>query len=509
MTSRANSERTQVRTNSLASLGYFVLNAGVSLWLVPYLIGALGIEGFGLIALALSLTAYLNLVAGSANSSISRFLAMDINREDFARANETFNSALVGVAIGIAVLTPLLWIACANVASFIEVPPALVPDTPWLFFLLIVGFFITFCRNIFTVPAFANNRLDLVFASQGLEIVARVAAIVLMFRLLSPNVRLVGIAIVIGAIVAILYGLYLWRSQSPYLGLDRKAFRIERFSEMFSMSGWMTINQTGAILFLNVDLLVANLLLGAAAVGYYGAILQISVALRSLSGLLAGVVTPLIFARYAKEDTVGLVSVARSGVKYLGLAVALPVGIVCAAADPILTLWLGPEFAAFVPLVWVMMFHLSANVACRPLFAVQLAASRVKMPAVVTLLLGVAHVLLSVALVRLLDWGLYGIAASGAITLTLKNSVYTLIHAAKILDRPLATFAIPIALAILGAAVAAVTTRGALLVTGATSWFGLLAAAALTTLVYGAIAWGMMLDRRERRFLLDGLLGRA
>jgi len=506
MTNDIKSERRQVRINSISSLVYFVLNAAVGLWLVPYLIGEIGVDGYGLIALAVSLTAYVALAAGSVNSSISRFLSIDINRDDFDSANETFNSALLGVSIGILLVFPILWVLAANIGEIVKVSPRFADSAPDLFLLLIIAFFITFVRNIFTAPAFAKNRLDLIFFGQGLETLIKVGVLVVLMGILASDVDVVGYATLIGAVIALFYGLALWRKFAPYLTVSLKALRFSRFSELFAMSGWITVNQTGAILFLNVDLLIANLFIGATGAGYFGALLQLSIALRSLSAVLAGVVTPLVFSRYAKDRTDELVAVARTGIKYLGLLVALPVGVVCAAAHPLLTLWLGEEFAEFAPLVWFMMFHLAANVAVRPLFAVQQAANSVRGPAIVTLLLGASHVVLSIVFVTLFDWGLYGIAISGIITLSLKNSIYTLIHAARLLQQPFWTFAGPVLAALASATIAALVFTAIRELITVDSWVMLIVASGVTTLIYVGFAWTVILGNEDRVSLRESLL---
>jgi membrane protein EpsK len=397
----------------------------------------------------------------------------------------------------------------ANIADVFQVSPRFADGAPILFLLLVVSFFITFLRNIFTAPAFANNRLDLIFYCQGLELVARVVAIVLLMQLITPDVAVMGYAALVGAAIALTYGLHLWRVFAPYLKLSVRRAQFQRSSEVFRMSGWITVNQTGAILFLNVDLVIANLFIGTTAVGYYGALLQLSIALRSLSGLLSGVVTPLIFSRYARGESQELTTVTYRGVKYLGLFVAFPVGVLCAAAEPVLTLWLGADFAHYAPLVWVMLFHLAINVPCRPLFAVQQAFNNVKYPAIVTLLLGGVHVLLSIVLVAWFDLGLYGIAASGVITLTLKNSVYTLIHAAILQDKPLTTFVAPVIASFIGACIAALTCTLLMSVITVDGWTSLIAVMALTGIIYLGLSWQLLLRREERLFLRETVLSRG
>lgn len=502
-------ERTQVGRNTLASFSFFVANAVFALWLVPFLIGKLGIDGYGLVVLGLSVTAYVSLVAGSVNSSISRFLTLDIVRRKFSCANETFNTAFFGGLGGVLLLLPLLWYFAEHVSTFVNVPDRYA-NSASSFVLLIAGaFVITFLRNILTVPAFAQNRLDLIFLCQAVELGAKLLVLVLLMNLLAPDVHLVGYAILAGSVAAGAASIVTWRMLAPYLTLSPSWVRSSRLSELFTMSAWVTVNSTGALLFLNVDLITANLIVGIVAAGQFGAILQIAVALRSAATLLVRIVAPLFFSRFAKGDMDGLEVLALRSMKLVGILVACPVGLVCAWSSEFLSLWLGPEFASLEWLVWLCTMHLAVNLACRPLFFIQQAANRVRVPAIVTLALGIAHIGLSILLAWGLGWGVYGIAASGALMLTSKNCVFTVVYGASILERPPGRFLQPVVVAAASTALALVIGELVGIALDIRSWLLLVTSTLASVLVYFTIVWFVLLRNEDRSFVQANLPGLA
>jgi membrane protein EpsK len=75
-----------------------------------------------------------------------------------------------------------------------------------------------------------------------------------------------------------------------------------------------------------------------------------------------------------------------------------------------------------------------------PLYAVPLAANRVKIPGLVTLGVGLANLMLALLLTRVFGWGLLGLAGAGAVTLTLQHLLFIPLYAAHILNRPYRTF---------------------------------------------------------------------
>jgi hypothetical protein len=143
---------------------------------------------------------------------------------------------------------------------------------------------------------------------------------------------------------------------------------------------------------------------------------------------------------YAKEKLDQIISLSKSAVKGLGLLLALPIGLICGFASQILILWVGPQFAHLAPLMWVLTLPLVINLAILPLFAINVAFNKVRIPGIVTLFMGVGNVILAISLSLFTGWGYYGVAIAGAIMLTLKNTFFTPWYATKIIGISSNTF---------------------------------------------------------------------
>ena len=91
----------------------------------------------------------------------------------------------------------------------------------------------------------------------------------------------------------------------------------------------------------------------------------------------------------------------------------------------------------------IMLCHLAINVGVMPLFHIQEAMNKVKIPALVTLFMGIINLVLAISFVKYLNWGIYGVAVAGAIVLTAKNALFTPVYAAKILRLPWHIFVRP------------------------------------------------------------------
>lgn len=265
------------------------------------------------------------------------------------------------------------------------------------------------------------------------------------------------------------------------------------------MGWWVVINNIGTLLFHQTYLVIVNLLFGATSAGEYAIAVQWVLLLQAFAVMLSGVLMPMIISYYANEQTESLIRVSMSAVKLMGFALALPIGLICGFAPQLLTVWIGSEFTRLAPLMVLLTAHLSLNQAVLPLFYINVAHNKVRVPGIVTLIMGVWNIALAVALSLLPGWGYYGVAAAGAIVLTTKNAFFTPWYATKVLGAELHTFTrsilsgiiatiiVSISAAILGAALP-IASLMMLAVTGVSF-----------TLVYLAAVWTLGLSEFERK----------
>jgi len=134
-------------------------------------------------------------------------------------------------------------------------------------------------------------------------------------------------------------------------------------------------------------------------------VLQLPALLRLLSTAVGEIFAPTMFQMYARGDIDALVVYLNRAIKFVGLVMALCIGLICGFSEPLLRLWLGPSFGSLAPLLSLMAIHLCVNLSMYPLYAVPLAANRVRVPGLVTLAIGVGNLLLALLLARVFGWG--------------------------------------------------------------------------------------------------------
>lgn len=439
---------TQLPRNLAANLAYFLANVVIGVLLVPYFISTLGVAAYGLIPLATSVTGYVAIVVQSLNTAVSRFLTVDLQREDYVAANKTFNTALFGLTVVILLTVPIILLVAYFAPAIFNVPAGQETGAALLFLGVSAAFLIRSWSGNFTVQLFAYNRLDLQNYVNLTNLLVQTGLIVLLFTLFGPGLALIGEAYLAGAVVASVVSIVLSRRVCPYLHVSLHSFDRRRVKDLCGMGWWALVDQIGSLLFLQIDLIVVNLLFGATSAGEYAIALQWVVLLRTISGVLSGVLTPMVLTYYAKGQTGTLIRVMKSAVKLMGLVMALPIGLVCGLAPYLLTAWVGEEFTFLASLMILMTIHLAVNLAVLPLFAIEIAYNQMRIPGIITLITGIANIVLAVTLSLLTDWGYYGVAVAGAIVLTLKNTLFTPWYATRVLGIEVHTFTRPMLLGI-------------------------------------------------------------
>jgi O-antigen/teichoic acid export membrane protein len=476
------------------------LNILISLWFTPYLIRHLGVAVYGLLPLAFALTAYLNIITLSLNNAAGRYLAIDLQNKDTLSANRTFNTIFFGNIGAIVLCLPIIAAVLFFSPRLFNIPRGQEFFANYLFLAVFATYLLNFFRSSFSVSTWALNRFDLRNIVVALYYILRAGFVVLLFLIFRPSLLHLGTGFLLAACVWLAGDILLWRKLTPQLRIRPALFDRGHLGQLFTMGGWLLINQLGVVLFLKIDLVIANTFLGAKIAGEYGSVLLFSSLIQQLAYNMSMTLTPSLVSKYACGDVDALQRISRLAVKCMGLILALPVGLICGFSRPLLLLWLGKNFLHLQPLLIVLTVHLALNMAVRPLFGLNIAYNKVRVPGLASLALGVFNLLLAIALVQG-GWGVLGIAMSGALSMTLRNLFFTPLYAAHVQKLPLFTYLrtlLPLALvnAFLIGAIFCLSRLSAI-----KTWAALAALAAAVSLVYGLITYCFVLRREEKSLL--------
>ncbi len=364
------------------------------------------------------------------------------------------------------------------------------------------SFILSAIESCFSVSTWAKNRFDLRNIIEISSYFIKAFAIVALFMATPPTIGQVGFGIFISTVFTLVGYFILWKRLTPDLVIAPRLFDRFRIQQLFSMGGWMVVNQIGSLLFLNIDLIVANMVLGAKMAGEYGSILIFSSLLRTLAGTVSNVLGPTIVAKFVHHHFDDMTRLSAQSVRLLGIAIGLPVGLLCGLGKPFLQLWLGRDFGNLWVLLCLMVFHLPINLAVLPIFGIQTASNKVKVPGIVTLVMGIINLFTALLFTTVFKWGPYGIAAAAAIVLTIKNAAFTPLYAAyfqKIAWYTYIKSLIPGLLTALLIGLVSFSATNFLLID---SWGGLILVGVINSIIYLGLVFIVGLKKEDKSLIL-------
>ncbi len=493
----------KLAVNLAANIFGYGLNIFIVLLFVPYLIRHLGISSYGLIPLTAQVTYYMSLMTVVVNETTGRYLTVALERRDLDRANRVFNTSLLGTVALTALCFPIgAWLVL-HAEKILRVPQNLEVEARILLGLTIGGYLLNQLSSPFAVSTLCKSRFDLRNAIDISAILIRVGIVVLAFNLFVPSVMHVGIGLLLGGLTANLGSVAVWRLLTPEIKIRRGGFDWLVFSNLFATGGWIAINHLGTLFYIGIDLIVVNRLIGPDAGGQYAIVLLFSTLLRGASVMIAYAIYPNTLFHFAAGEIEQLITWMRTGIKMIGFALVLPVGLISGMATAILNVWVGGEYSHLNLLMILLTAHLSINLSVSPLLYLMLASNRVRIPALFTLGMGLANLALAILLTGPMRLGMYGVAIAGALMLSVKNLIFAPIYSAHILGAKKSAFYREILTVAAGTFSITVFCWFIANLAKPDSWSSLVILSAFLSIIYCLVVYRLILSRQEQKSLLE------
>ncbi len=405
-----------------------VVSMGLSFWITPYLTNSIGSEGYGLIPLTQQFVNYMTVITVSITSISGRFFSIARRRGDNIQAQEYFSSTLYATLIVSLVLLIPFIISIFAIDKIINIPDGFLGDVRKTHLIFICVFFITFITSAFNDGPFSENKLYYTSGINIINILIKTIITVSLCLCFTPKIWFVSMGVLCGAAVAIVLSVIAFKRLVPDIRISIKQH--SRVKEILSSGIWISVSEIGVILFLQIDLFVSNHFVPLKEAGEYAVILQLPSILRTFSGTIISIFVPVVVSLFAEGKMAEMKAYVNNAVKYTGIVLSLPIGILCGLGGTLLSLWINPDFAKYQLVLSILTIHLSINLSVQAVTSVQTAMAKLRTPAFVTLIMGCINFILACVLATRM--GVLGIAIAGSIVLTCKNLLFTPIYVAYI-----------------------------------------------------------------------------
>lgn len=337
-----NSKR-QMAVNIVSSVCNYGLAVAITFFLTPYIISKLGTAAYGFLGLSNNIIAYAALITVALNSMSGRFITLKYHEGNIHEANRYLSSTYFA-NLAFALFTTLLLGGCTFfLEGLINIPPNLVADVKFLFVLLFVNQSLSLLSGVFGISTFIKNRLDWENVRGMIGTILRTVLLIVMYGFFPAQLWYFGLT----AIVCTLYVAFVnWRFYcrlTPELAISRKTFDMTHVWELTKAGAWNLLSSLSNILNQGFELLLANIFVGAYAMGILSITKALPLLILGIFGTLANNFAPVYVKLYADKDFDELRRKLLQSVRILGLLSSIPIAVIFSYGDMFYANWLPDE----------------------------------------------------------------------------------------------------------------------------------------------------------------------
>ena len=286
--------------NITATIIAFAVSTGITFFLTPFIVGRLGRAAYGFIGLSSSIIDYTSLITIALNAMAGRFVSISYLKGDKKLANKYFSSVFFSNLFfaGIIFLFAIFFLIYIDV--LLDVPSELLRDVRLLFGLLVLNSMLGLVTGEFGVATFIKNRLELSSIRNVIADFLRAAILLIAFSCFAPHVWYIGLSGLILTVYTVIWNIKYRNRLTPDLRVNIKNFDLAKVKELISSGAWNIITKLSNILSQGLDLLFANIFVGAAAMGTFSISKTVPMMALALMGAIASTFAPQLTNYYAQ-----------------------------------------------------------------------------------------------------------------------------------------------------------------------------------------------------------------
>lgn len=501
-------ENKQLARNMIFNAISFGINLAISFLLTPYLVREVGREAYGFIPLVNNMIGYTSIITAAVGSMAGRFITMRIYSNDNEGATYYFNSVIVA-NLTLSSLFTIIAICTINFLQYIlNIPEYLISDVKWLFIFATLSMVLGLSTGLFGCGAFIKNRIDASASRTMIQNLARIVCILVLFYCFNPSVVYISLGAFISTLLGVYYNFSFKRRFLPEIPFSPiKYFSWEKLKEVTFSGIWNSVNQLSNLLLYQLDLLITNIFIGAAATGEFSLSKIMPSMILSFLVMLSSSFHPqfnILFAQQKKEE---LNSFVKKSIKIVGIIISIAIGILIVYSDNFYQLWLPSEDFKKLHLLTIitvtpMIFGGSIN----PVFGLFATANRLRVPSLVLLFAGIANTLIILVLLKTTNLGIWAIALTAAIQGGLRNAIFSPIYGALCIGQKWNALFPTMFKAIVGLVIVVLVGIIIKSIFPIGGWISFISVVSLVALISLLINMFIILNKPEREYLKSKIL---
>lgn len=337
--------------NVIASVVAFFLSTCISFFLTPYIVRSLGTAAYGFIGLSNSIISYTALITVALNAMAGRFISISYLKGNVTKANQYYSSVFFSNCILGGVILILAAIFVCFINKFLDVPDEILTDVRILFSLLVCSTIIGLVTNMYGISMFIRNELYLSSIRGIIGSIMGSTIIACAFIFFKPHVWYIGLNAVIITSYTAIADRMLHLKLTPDLRINIKSFDFSKVRELISAGSWNIINKLSDILGQGMDLLFANIFVGAGPMGKLSISKALCTLCLGLFGSISGNYGPNMTKLYAEGKMDELVDDFKKSMRVLSCFSAPILCSVVILCKPFYHLWMPEQDSSYLQIL--------------------------------------------------------------------------------------------------------------------------------------------------------------
>lgn len=431
----------QLTINLIANIISYSTNIIISFFLTPYLIKVLGKETYSFYPMANNFVTYMSIITVALNSMASRFITIEISKNNIHKANIYFSSVFYSnIIMSIVLLIPMCLIVLF-LDSIVNIPFDLVCTIKILFSLVFISMLINIITSVFSVAVFAKNRIDLRSLGDIFQSLLKVSLYLILFFCFKPTIIYVGIVSVILSITYFIIHSFYTRKLMPEMHISFAYFDLSAIKEILLSGVWNSVYQIGSSLMFSLAILYCNVLVSPAAGGEYSIIQTIPNFINGVISMLSAVFLPVITQTYATKSIDSVIYEIKKSQKVMGMITNIPIAVFIAVGVEFYQLWVPGENSIRLHILSVLtIVHLIIIGVSWTLSNLNTVLNKVKIPSLYMILSGILNFIMVLFLTRKTNLGIYAIPLSSCFILLIWAGVFIPVYPCIVLNISKRTF---------------------------------------------------------------------
>lgn len=502
----------QLIINMAAQVVAFLANLLISFFLTPFIVKNVGKEAYGFVGLANNFINYATIVTTALNSMASRFITISIHQEDYDNTNKYMASVVFANIVMAVPLTIIFTFIVIFLEKMIQVPLNILFDVKLLWGFLFLNFILSLLTNVFNVATFAKNRLELASLRKIESNLIKVVVLCIAFYFFKPSIWYLGFSTLLCGIFVIITNMYYTKTLLPFVEIKRKYVDFSKIKELVSSGIWNSISQISGILSTGLDLLIANIFVGAAAMGNVSLSKVLHVHIFSLFTTVSSVFAPQLTISYAKDDFDDIRKQLFSAIKLLGFFACIPIAFLYVYSGEFFKLWIPGENSMLLQTLSILTaLAMPVSLSLEPLWNVFTVTNKVRQSSlclIISSVISVAGTFILLNFTRDENLKLCVIVGFSTVVGFLRTVTFLPIMGAKYLKMPWHTFYPTMLKVLLSVGVATIVAIFVKSLFEINNWFELLLSVAIMSVIVCVINFFILLSKTEREILKSKIKGR-